>query len=65
MVAKTSTELSVPKTASMNYNKNSTEQINLFTPTLYIGNWDMESLGHPSPSLVSFYKPYVVSEFCD
>jgi len=65
MVAKASAELSVPKTVNINYTKKSREEVNLFTLTLHTENGDMESLGHPSPSLASFYKPYVVSEFSD
>lgn len=39
VIAKPSTEHSVPKTASIDYTKKiENKKIHLFTPTLYIGN---------------------------
>lgn len=62
MAANASTELSVPQTASVKYIHKSTEQMYFLTPTLYVGNWDKETSGHLSPSLVLIYNSF---EFCD
>lgn len=57
-VAKASPEHPVPRNDSINYIKKTMQQINLFTPALYVENWYVEF--RPSKP-----QPYVELEFCD